>query len=348
MIRSRKHQFVISFILACLCTTAVGAELNEAKTDLIFEINNKKSQAWLIDRSRRGGRGPIRPTHVAVFHIRRPHEDMPSSHEGILKILKTSAGQSLSQQQQKFLTASDALTWWGIVDVQNHDTVLVYAVSEEDAKKTVQAYLEVPINNAKARVQEYEEFLNEHKERISEINKELPEKRKQAKAAESKYKEIKNARYFSFEDGEAYEKAQKTMLQMDNMLDVLEIELAGIQEKLKSIEKFRSTKSLGGHRLSDETLDKLDQMLVEQMIELRSAEARKEATHRIRNREKAFLDFFSRWDSLNTELNQLTAKLNNSEKNLRTTERYLANPRPDMLPPKLYQNKVTIYPVRPE
>ena len=349
MISSRRVQLIMFLSAVCACGLALCAEPNEAKTELKFEINSKKSLLWATDRAgRRPGRGPIKPTHVSVFHIRRPSSGLPKSHEGILQILNTSAGQSLSEKQRQFLTASDAVVWWGIEEIQNHDMVLLYAVSEEDAKKTVQAYLEVPTNKAKAKVQEYEKYLNETKEKIIQIKKSLPEKQKQAKAAESKYKEIRNARYFSFEDGEAYEKAKDTMLQMDNMLDVLEIELAGIQEKLKSIEKFRSTKSLGGHRLSDETLDKLDQMYVEQMIELRGAEARKVATLRIRNREKAFLDFFSRWDSLNSEVNQLKGKLNNSEKSLLNIERYLADQKRDMLPPKVYQDRITIYPVRVE
>ena len=346
MISSRKLQLLVMVLISvCTCSLALGAETKKAETELKFEIDSKKTQLWI--KARPGqipGRGPIKPTHVSVFHIRRPSSGLPKIHdEGIQQILNTSAGQSLSEKQRQFLTASDAVVWWGIEEIQNHDMILLYAVSEEDAKKTVRAYLEVAINKADARVQEYEKYLNEAKEKIIQIKKSLPEKQKQSKAAESKYKDTKNARYFSLEDGEANEKAKETMFQMDKMLDVLEIELAGIQEKLKSIEKFRSTKSLRSHRFSDETLDKLDQMLVEQMIELRSAEARKAATLRIRGREKGFLDLFKQWDSLNSEVNRLKHNLDNSENNLRKLEKTLANPRKEMLPPKVYQDRVTIY-----
>ena len=157
MIRSIKFQFVLTFISVCMFTPLLVAKPSENETKLKFEIENNKSQAWITDRAgRKLGRGPIKPTHVAILHIRRPHRDMPSSHEGILEILKTSAGQTLSQQQRNFLSASDAITWWGIVGIKNHDTVLLYAVGEEDAKKTVQAYLEVPTNEANTRIQEYE------------------------------------------------------------------------------------------------------------------------------------------------------------------------------------------------
>jgi len=247
------------------------------------------------------------------------------------------------------LTASDAVVWWGIEDVQNHDMVLLYAVSEEDAKKTVRAYLEVAINKAKAKMQDVETHFHELDEKIAKAKKELPEKQEQAKAAESKYKEVKNAQYHSsLGEADAFEKAKETMLQMGRMLDVLEIELAGIREKLGAIEEYRKSKRLRDNPLSDETVDKLEQMFVEQMIELRSAEARKQAALRIRAREKAFLDFSDRWINLEVEVDGLRRSLSDSESGLRKLEGMLANPTPDMLPPKVYQNKVTIYPVRVE
>lgn len=344
MIKSRKHQLLVMVLISvCTCNLVLGAEHKKAETELKFEIDSKKTQLWI--KARPGqipGRGPIKPTHVSVFHIRRPSSGLPKSHE-ILQVLNTSAGQSLSEKQRQFLTASDAVVWWGIEEIQNHDKILLYAVSEEDAKKTVRAYLEVAINKADAKVQEYEKALNENKEKIIQIKKELPEKQKQSKTAESKYKETKNARYFSLEDGEAYEKAKETILQMDKMLDVLEIELAGIREKLKVLESYRRTKRLPRKALSNETVDKLDQMYVEQMIELRGAEARKVATLRIRGREKGFLDLFKQWDSLNSEVNQLKHNLDNSENYLRNVEKTLANPRKELLPPKVYQDRVTIY-----
>jgi len=346
MNRSIKRQFLMVLISVCIFTPLLGAKPSENETQLKFEIENKTSKKWITDRAgRKPGMGPIKPTHVAILHIRRPHKDMPISHQGILEILHSSAGQTLSQQQRKFLSISDAITWWGIVGIQNHDTVLLYAVSEEDAKKTVQAYLEVPTNESSERMQEYEKYLKDRKERIIEIKKVLPEKQKQADEMEPKYMKIKNTRFFLLSDDEAYEKAKETMLEMDKMLDILEIELAGIKEKIQSIEKFRSMKSLGGHDFSDETLNKLEQMLVEQLIELKSAEAREQAAMKIRGRDKAFVDLFIQWKNLSGEVYNLKANLESSEKRVQEMEEKLTNPTPDLLPPEIYQNKVTIYPV---
>ncbi len=55
---------------------------------------------------------------------------------------------------------------------------------------------------------------------------------------------------------------------------------------------------------------------------------------------------FSLWNNLDSEVNLLNYDLESSENSLRDVEEILANPVPEMLPPKVFQNKVTIYPVR--
>jgi hypothetical protein len=348
MIKSIKTQIIIVLISICTCSFLTAAEPNEAETKLQFVIDNNKSQLWLGGRPDIKGQGPIKPTYVAILYIQQPNYNMPSGPDGIQQILNTSVGQSFSQQQRKFLTASDAITWWGIEEIRNHDTVFLYAVSEEDAKKMVQAYLEIPTSNAKARRQEYEKYMEDNKQEIAEIRKTLPEKQKQADEIEPKFLEIMNTRYLPLSNEEAYEKAKDTILEMDKKLDMLEIDLAGIKEKIQSIEDFRRIKSLGGHDFSEETLNKLEQMLVEQLIELKSAEARKQAAVKIRNQDKAFVDLYYQWKKIKGEVYRLKTNLDDAKKAVQDTEERLANPNPDILPPEIYQNKVTIYPVLTE
>lgn len=345
MNRSIKYQFVIGLILVCISVSLCGSESNKVKINPKFETNNKKSQLWISHASQIRGRGPIKPSHVAVFHIRQPHYNILNKNDEILQILQNTAGQNLSQQQQKFLNASDSIAWLGIQDIKNHNTVYLYAVSQEDAKKMAQAYLEIPTKHANENIQRNEKYLKDAEERIIEIKKALPEKQKQADQIEPKYMEIKNTRYFSLSNNEAHEKAKETMLEMEKKLDVLEIELAGIKEKIQSIEKFRSIKSLDGHDFSEDTLNKLEQMLVEQLIELKSAEAREQAAIKIRNRDKDFIDLLFQWKNLSSEVLSLKGDLEDSENRVREMEESLPNPEWYLLPPEIYQNKVTIYPV---
>ena len=339
MIKLKRAQIIIVLILVCTCGFLAADEPNVAKTELKFEIDNTKSQSWWGAHRGTLGQGPIKPTYVAIFHIRRPHVDMPSGQQGILQILKTSAGQSLSDQQQKFMAASDAITWWGIDAIKNHDTVFLYAVSEEDAKKMVQAYFEIPANNAKARRQEYEKYMEDKKQEIAEIEKTLPEKQKQADKIEAKNLEIWR-----------YEKAKNTIVEMDKKLDMLEIELAGIREKISVINEYRKTpqdtQAIERRRkLPEGMLVKLEQMFVEQTIELKSAEARQQAAIKIRNREKDFADLYVESNNLIGEVRRLKTNLEDAKKAVQDMEKRLANPEPYMLPPEIYQNNVTIYPV---
>ncbi|OHB64730.1 MAG: hypothetical protein A2168_09220 [Planctomycetes bacterium RBG_13_50_24] len=353
MNRSIKYQFVPALISVCILTPLLVARSGKYETELQFEIDTQRSQIWIGARPDIPGQGPVKPTHVAIFHIRRPHVDMPSDLPGILKILKTTAAQSLSEQQQKFLTVSDAITWWGIEEIKNHDTVFLYAVSQEDAKKMVQAYFEIQANDVNARRQEYEQYIKDRKQEIIEIKKTLPEKQKQAEEMEPKFIEIKKTRYFPLSDDEAYETAKETMLEMDKMLDVIDIELAGIREKMSIINGYRKPPQdmqaiMRHQQLPEGMLVKLEQMFVEQTIELKSAEARKQAAIKIRGRDKAFIDTFIEWKNLSGEVYKLKANLESDEKQAKEIEERLTNPEPYMLPPEIYQNKVTIYPVLAE
>jgi len=350
MIKSRTHQLIMVLLLACVCAPILASEPNEANIELKFEIDNKSLRSWLADpRTKKLGQGPIKPSHVALLYIKPGPRILPyrANRKSISQILDTYEGQSLSEKQRQFLTVSDAILWTGRT-IQSYHLVFLYSVSEEDAKKTVRAYLEAMKNEANKEAQHFLSRKQEYQKEISDIKKELPEKHKQFEAAGLKYKEIKNARYFSsLNDGEVYTKAKDTLFQMYKTLDTLEIELVGIEEKLKSIEQYRRNKyAEDSKKFSKETLDKLDQMYVEQMIELSSAKARQKAAFQIRDREKEFLNLMSQWMNFESEVNQLNQDLEISGNNLRGVEKGLANPTRDMLPPKVYQNKVTIYPVK--
>ena len=373
MIKSRKLQLVMFLISACICASVLGAEPNEAKTELKFEISSEE-QEWRV-RAGPGSiikrTGPIEPSHVAEVLIMGDNKKIcyfytyvvgsegiksvskawvfPGT-EGVKMILQTSAGRSTSQKQREFVEKSNFFYFYGASRVPNYSQYRLYAVSEMDAKKMVEAFCEILTEKANATMREHKKLLSKTKEKIIEIKKELPEKQKQAKEAESKYKEVKNVRYSSLNEADAYEKAKGTMLQMGKMLDTLEIALAGIGEKLKAIEAYRNPEYLKDRlkyrQFPDEVMSKLDQMYVEQLIELRGAEARKKATLRICNWEKEFLDFYNQRANLEKEVDGLERNLSKSKKYLSGLEERLANPEPDMLPPKVYQDKVTIYPVR--
>lgn len=343
MIKSRKSQLVIGLIVACTCGLALCAEPNETKTDAKFEINNKKSQPW---RGTRGGpgRGPVKPTHVATFHVRQPNYYLPTDYEGLLQILKTSTGKSLSEQQRQFLSASDAMVWQGVKDTKNHDTVLLYAVSTDDAKKMVQAFLDVAASRANDDAQHMKTQLNKYEEEVAKAKKELPQKEAKLEAITVEYEVIKKKAHNLSSDPDAAKESKETMLEMNRVLDSLAIEITGIEAKLSAVERIKSQKKVS----SIEGLAKLEEIKSEQTVELAGALARKKAAIGIREREEEFYDLYRQRDSLLLQVGFVRNSLTDAELHRQDRRKRLANMEQQMLPPKFYQDKVIIYPVLTE
>lgn len=345
MIKSKKHQLAIVLFLTCFYLPLLGAEPDETTTELEFEIRNDQPPKWLMRMSQQP---PADSTHCAFLFIRGRWNSQPIKDEDpVLAILSTNAARTMSPALREFVSTLP-FKWIDFEKtIGNHTYFRLYGVGEYDTQKIVKAFIEVLANKANKEMQHYLNKIKESKEKIAEIKKKLPEKQKQFIAAESKYKELKNTRYSVFDGGQAYDKSMETMLQMDKTLDTLEIELAGIEEKLKSTKHYRRNKYADdAKKFSPETLDKLDQMYVEQLIELSSAKARQNTAQKIREREKEFLNLFNQWSNLEGEVNRLKRDLENSENSVLYKKKFLANPVPEMLPPKVYQNKVVIYPVK--
>jgi len=105
MISSRKRQLVIALVLACICVPVLGAEPNEAETELKFEINAENAQR--LYGKIKTMRTPIRPTHVAYFAIEWYH--WQPTEPNISEILQTPIGQTVSQLQRDLLRAVPAI-----------------------------------------------------------------------------------------------------------------------------------------------------------------------------------------------------------------------------------------------
>ncbi|MHC4659777.1 MAG: ATP synthase subunit B family protein, partial [Planctomycetota bacterium] len=98
-------------------------------------------------------------------------------------------------------------------------------------------------------------------------------------------------------------------------------------------------------------LQMLEQMQVNEMIELTTARAKKDVVEQMTSQAKEFVELHRVLEGLpkpGGRNDRLNAELVNSEHGLERVEAKLANPTPEMLPPKVHEGKVTIYPVRVE
>jgi len=352
MTSSRKLKLIMALLLPCACAVAVCQEPNEAKTELEFEISDQP-QSWFIKmpagKPPTFGAGPIKPTHMAELFLWNVHSWICStandtrlqsmglrSAEVIRKLTETSAGQSMSSQQKDFLTTGDAIIIVGDFGdtVGNHWHFRLYAVSQDDARQMAQALLEFVTGIADERLQRYSDEQRKLQEKVGQLKKEISEEETKLKATETELQELKKTvRYLSVSE------ARDTVVELNKKLDDLNIEIAGLRAEVEATSEAIGGPARGPFR------DKLEEIRIERMIKLKAAEAKKESAMKIRDQAEAFFRLVNELSQFRPQLSELRSRFESGEQSLRQREYQLANPPMEMLPPKVFQNKVTIYPV---
>ncbi len=337
MIDSRNSRFVVGLILACTCAPALSAQPNEAETALRFQIDGKKSLAWVSRNGR--AQGPIAPSYAAVFHVQSSVHRVSSEYKGIRQMLTTSAGKSVSERQRKFLSASDAMVVRSSQNMRNHQTVTLYAVTDDDARKMVEAYLEVGTNAAKAETLKVKTRLQDYVDRAASARRDITKKEVELAVATIEYEKARIETHSPSSDSIAAEESRAIILEMNTVLDSLAIEIAGVEAKLTAIEKIKSEKKVS----SPESLARLEDIISEQSIELAGARAKQKTATGIRDREEKFHRLYRQRTSLSKQISSLKNALSQTERSRREAERMMAERELHMLPPQVYENEVTFY-----
>ncbi len=343
MISSKNIQLVIIVILTCIVMPVWSVEPNEPETELKFETSIE-TMIWTIVVGKTDDDkpmyyrdpGPVKPSYVAKVLL---HEDYPlaGSATGVMGlILESPIAKKFSKEQQKFFKTELVARIESPDRIPFYYSTWLYATSQEDAKLMVQAYIDGLNKNIEKGLSNYKQAIDEYQQKLDKAQKELLEKQKELKEIEQSYQSVKDATHRFSPDSEAYDLAKASIVEMDKTLNALDIELAGIREKLKAIEKYRNEPNLR---------DKLNEMYIELMIEMSGLEARRKVTEQIRAREQEFLYLFNKWGSLQSEVRSLESSIKDSMRMIKNFTDELNNPRPTMRPPKVYQDTVTIYPV---
>ena len=245
-----KRQSVITLILFCICAPVLSAEPNEAgaalkfgageepnqpKTELKFEISREKKQ-WIVEPMNEIGKGPIKPTHVAVLLIES--ERIPIIYWN--DISNSRVGQTMSQEQHDFLKQ-------GQVRYIRHKGAYRefhwYAVSEDDARKMPQAFLEAWTNKVNPKLKDLLDEQQELEEKIPKVKKKFEEKLTGLQTTWDKLREKFKGGPHSLKDYnepvlglEAVNEAKETIKEMYKKLDTINVEIEGIKAKLLAIE----------------------------------------------------------------------------------------------------------------
>lgn len=384
MISSRKFQLLTLLVLLGCYFPALCQEPNEVKTELRFEISAEK-QGWPVSRDRQREIG-IRPTYMAEvlaanvppasrraaprrhrpmrpvrtrprsWRNAEPHIDFGSPYT-IRAILDTPSGKCVSEQEREFFT-----TGWGLLfrpkesgdEIPNYTRVLLYAVSEEDAKKIACAFIEFLRKEADKEMEFWRNEKQKLLERIPNLKKRIRKREERRAAAQKKLEELRGILPYLSTD-----EAKEAILHLNKTLNTVRIELRTREARIEAIQaaisdNLEKQRVEMGKRPEErinrtDILQMLEQMQVNAMIELTTARAKRDVVEQMTSQAREFVKLHRVLEGLpkpGDRSDRLKAELGSSEHGLEKVEEKLANPTPEVLPPRVYENKVTLYPVR--
>ncbi|UCG46299.1 MAG: hypothetical protein JSU94_12415, partial [Phycisphaerales bacterium] len=252
----KKRQTLCTLVLAVASATAWPAEPNDPNLGLTFRFFPDKV-AWKMG-DRTGDTPMIRPSHMAEVQIRWwfVEPNVPEACD----LLDTEAGGSMSELQKQFIKNPRAFirivsaqtsrfgSFWGEVFTSSRRVYQVFGVSEKDARKMALALVEDLFKKAESHGQP---LMDKHINGLLEAQRELEEnildveqriedfQKKALDQAYSRYSvALKRSAYSLYPIDEADKEIRKTIFEMDKMIDVVEVEIAGLRAKISEIERY--------------------------------------------------------------------------------------------------------------
>jgi hypothetical protein len=327
-----------------MCTPSFGAEPNEPKTQVQFEIRNDRPSNARVPSGR--FQPPSGSTHFAVLFVKGGRDY--NVNKPIEAMLETSPGKAISPEQGDIISNQSIQMRDSGRTISDYSYFQIFGVSENDTKKMAEAFLEVLTNENKVRKQSLLSQRQKWEERRDQVEKQIPRKEKEDSDVENRLSEVrKMVRYLSAKE------ALRAIEELNRTLDELNIELVGIRVKLQAIgeelvrTRADALKSGDARRKAYETMiwPRLEQMRIDETIAIRVAEAKKETTASIRDEAAHFFNLSNQRIEIGNSLSSLKTTASNHRKSLEIIDGELAKLDQSGIPVKVFQNKVAIYPI---
>jgi len=307
--------------------------------------------------------GPIRPKYVATVFIKtNDYISALSDLDEKEVLLKTFAGKSMSAEQKEFLTTKSKV----VARIDHGQTIKgylyyrLYAVSQDDAKKMAAALIEA-LNDPQIRIPLYKRKLHQLDKYLSVLRNKLANKNAHIEMRLTQFREnkLKGVPYLTIEE------AKKTISELNEMLNLLQIDRAGIIAKVEAIsrqqqqqETIRDKKAAQKmSRASTEgILLKLEEMKVDLSIEYAALERKVEVATHLRKQAEDFYKVMSLQQfGLERDFSMWREDMKEYEwKSLQITKKLAFLQSPGLFhrdqhemsrPVEIERNTVTIYPV---
>jgi len=292
--------------------------------------------------------GPIKPKYAAELFLayesswyisqKRGERDLIYTNADQYKlaqaILSAEAGKELSDKQRELLYTNDCivpLERFGEI-ISNHYCIRLYAVSREDAENLGKAFVQYLTNRNKENLERAPEWKKEVETNIDKLQQEIKEHEQKLRELNARHKELKDKRHFLSTD-----EATQLIARLNEMLAQKTIEIAGLEAELEVLRE-----SSGAYSHAQD----FRKTFLGSKGKLSKIKAEHRKASEIRTEAEEFVTTVEQKEQTNSKLSQLHKDLPQANRRLIYAKRTLVSPTPRMRPPKLYQNKITIYPVK--
>ncbi len=357
----RKRQILFTLVLAAASATARPAEPNDPNLGLKFRFIPGKV-AWKMG-DRTGDTPMIRPSYMAEVRIwwLFAEPNVPEASD----LLDTEAGGSMSELQKQFIKNECAFIRIDSSAINRYKSFLggqltrgrrlyqVYGVSEKDARKMALALVEDLFKKAESRGQP---LMDKHIDSLLEAQRELEQNIPDVEQriedfmtgvlgqAYSRYSvALKRSAYSLYPVEDAHKEVRKTIFELDKMIDVVEVEIAGLRAKISEIERYSRQ---GDVRNSPALAAKLKEMAIQESVELIGAETRHRAIVERKRAQENLYDLYEGWTEAGERRAKLQADLAKHKERRASIKGELGNigqPRRAVI---IERNEVKIHPVR--
>ncbi len=225
---------------------------------------------------------------------------------------------------------------------QSSHNYAFFANSEQEAKKIIEAFINICNDDASLRLDTVKTDLAETQKTIAQLEKSISANQTELeplnKTIEEKIKAYAKANYTSENEYSIYSLTEKHIHELANLLRNINFDLAGLDAKIDSINKYKKSDLV----IDNETLIKLNQILISTDIERAGALAKKQAYETALKQANDLYDLISRKRIITTDLTDLNKQLSSERRKIPGMEQILENLPPNLRPVEVEDNTVII------
>lgn len=350
-----KHATAVVMAVGLSWASVVAETTKPARRELVFEVTKRPRGNVEHDPNDK-----LSATHVASMSLRAEALSglRVRNFNDYHGLLKTSSGASMSQRQKEFLKKGSFARLGALTPlparsksrrgsgrlsarlkrVRARKLAELYAVSEDDARKMAHAVVEWLDGRTESKMNEVREKLAGHRKSLNEATARIAELDKRRRAAEQERDKL-----IARLDFKSMREAGDVKAEMSEQIRLASIDIKTYHVKLEAIAKEKAKL-----KPDDALRGKLDEMRILQSVELAGAVARRDEAQKLRDQAEALIKVLSEIMTCLVEKAGFKKGIADTKRSIEKTESILADPKPEMLPITVIDDKVVIAPVWPK